>query len=882
MRISEWWSRLKGSWNGGDTARVEEELATHLALLEERFRRQGCTEQEAQRRARLDLGGVTQTVEEWQDQSRLRWLDALLSDSKHAARVFARNPLFTLAVTAPLALAIGANTSIFSVMNTLVLKPLPYAKADRIWLIVRRWPNGEVQVSQSGERFAHLVKTCRSFDGLALEEGIAAGFNLGGFGMPEYIEGGRVTRDYFRVLGARPALGRTFSTEEDQPHGPQAVILSHRLWMRRFQGAADVVGRSIQLSGKAYEVVGVMPESFQSIPPVDVWVPAQPSPHSNGNNYNLIARLKDGVSRAQANAEVEASIAAFAAQHRGNQFEQGRGELRDYRTALNAENERPLFLTLAACALILLLSCANAANLLLARTARRERELSLRAALGAGRERLFRQLITESLLLSLLVAILGTSLAKLSLPWLLSVTPLELSGRRVEIDLRVLAFSVAAALITGLLFGAFPAWRSSRRDLVQAMGGGVRTTGAAREGRLRQAMVVVEFSLGCTLLVGALMLLRTLDALNRVDPGFDSNHVLTAQMALNQSETRSQDQTNQIYERVLQRIRSVPGVESAAAASNLPLQRGLNLGFSKLSEGAQGGGHYTDWRYVTPEYQQVLRVPLLQGRWFNPTDSATAPAVAVVNQTLVQRYFPNEEPVGQMITLGDKKADGSPRLLRITGVVKDVKEHSLDEHSDPMIYVPASQVPDAIGRMVHSWFKVSWLIRTRGAAPGLEQALRSAVLEVDPQQPLVSIQPLDAVRGASLARMRFQATLTALFALLAVVLAAAGLGSVMAYAVAERRHEFAVKLALGSAPGALLRAVVRHALMLCAVGLAGGVVLTAFSGKLLSSLLYGVTAYDLVSYGLAAVVLLSAGVLAALLPSLRILRMNPASVLRSE
>lgn len=882
MRISEWWSRLKGSWNGGDAARVEEELATHLALLEERFLQQGCSPEEARRRARLEFGGVTQTVESWLDQSRLRWLDAFFRDGKHAVRVFARNPLFTLAVVAPLALAIGANTSIFSVMNTLVLKPLPYAQAERIWLVVRRWPNGrDVQVPQSSERFAHLLKTCRSFDAMALEGG-TAGFNLGGFGMPEYIEGHGVTRDYFRVLGAQPALGRTFSVEEDQPNGARAVVLSHRLWMRRFQGSPDVVGRAVQLSGNTYEIAGVMPESFQSIPPVDLWLAAQPSPHSNGNNYNLLVRLKEGVSKAQANAEVEASIATFAAQHRGHEFEQARGELRDYRTALNAENERPLLLTLAACALILLLSCANAANLLLARTAQRERELSLRAALGAGRERLFRQLITEGLLLSLLATFGGVGLAKLSLPWLLSVTPLELSGRAVEIDLRVLTFSVAAALLTGLLFGALPAWRSSRRDLIQTMGGGARTTGAAREGRLRQSMVIIEFALGCTLLVGALMLLRTLDALHRVDPGFDSNHVLTAQMALNQPETRSEEQTNQIYARVLQRIRSVAGIEAAALASNLPLQRGLNLSFTKVSEGAQANGHYTDWRYVTPDYQRVLRVPLLQGRWFNDTDTAASPAVAVVNQTLVQRYFPKEDPVGQMITLGERNLDGSPRVLRIAGVVRDVKEHSLDESSDPMIYVPASQVTDQIGRMVHSWFKVSWLIRARGASPGLEQALRNAVLEVDPQQPLVSVQPLEAVRGASLARTRFQATLTGLFALLAVVLAAAGLGSVMAYAVAERRHEFAVKLALGSAPGALLRAVVRHALMLCAVGLAGGVVLTAFSGKLLSSLLYGVTAYDLVSYGLAAVVLLSAGVLAALLPSLRILRMNPASVLRSE
>jgi putative ABC transport system permease protein len=334
---------------------------------------------------------------------------------------------------------------------------------------------------------------------------------------------------------------------------------------------------------------------------------------------------------------------------------------------------------------------------------------------------------------------------------------------------------------------------------------------------------------------------------------------------------------------VMEQVRTVPGVEAVAVASNLPLQRGLNMVFRRQGEGAEVPSHYTDWRYVTPEYRNVLRIPVVQGRWFTQSDTGSSPYVAVVNQTLVRRYFKNESALGQMIDFGETpKAGAGPRLLQIVGIVPDVKEHSLDEESDPMVYVPAAQVSDEVAHTVHSWFKVSWLIRTRGTVPQLDAVLRKAILAVDPNQPLVTVEPLEAVRGATLARSRFQAVLLSLFALLALVLAAVGLASIMAYSVAERRREFAVRMALGAAPAGVFTLVLRHAILLCAGGLAAGLTMALFTGKLLNSFLYGVTSTDTISYLAASLSLLFVGITSALIPALRIFRMNPSAILRAE
>ena len=800
----------------------------------------------------------------------------LWQDVRYGARTLAKSPGFTAVAVLALALGIGANTAIFSVVNAVLLRPLPYSEPERLVHVYWRWEKGAGD-SISAATYAFWKEHARSFEEAAGYAPTNSGFNLAGGAEPMRVRGLRVSEGFLRVLGARPALGRDFAPEEDQPGGPCAALVSQGLWRDYFGADAGVLGRQVELNGRACSVVGVLPADFHFASPVDVLLPMQlrVEPKDQGRNTAMIGRLRRGVSAAQAQGEMDALMPEFRQTYPGHARPSESGPLLvPYQQSLVGGVSRLLLTLFGAVGLVLLIACANVANLLLARGSKRRGELAVRAALGAGRWRLVRQLMTENMLLALAGGAAGLLVAVWSVPVLVSLSPAGLPrAGEIGLDSGAVAFAFLAAAATSLLFGLVPAWQGSRVDLNESLKAAAGKGGAARGGRLRGALVVAEVALSLVLLVGAGLLVQSFLRLHSVELGFDPSNLTTMQVSFNSAKYAGTAQLWEAQRRVVERLRALPGVEAVATVPSLPMERGLNNYLTLDGPGGETGAS-VESRAVGGEYFRALRIPLLRGRALADADAAGAPRVVVVNEALAGRFWPGRDPLGERVYVDHEWRE-------VVGVAGDVREVGLDQPVRPTVYVPAPQVSDGMSVMTSRWFLTSWIVRTSGPAD-VAPAMRAALREADPSLPVANVRPMGDVISGSISSRRFVLTLMGAFAALALVLTAVGLYGVLSYQVSQRTHEIGIRLALGARPRDVMRLVVVRGMELAlagiAVGLAGAFALT----RLMTSLLFGVSATDPATFVAIPVLLASVALVANYIPARRAARVDPTTALRYE
>ena len=807
-------------------------------------------------------------------------MQSLIQDLRYGARMLLKKPGFTLIAVITLALGIGANTAIFTVVNAALLRPLTYPEPERIMRLAPDWPNVSFR-NASEPKFVFWSGESQSFDGVAATIGIGSGVNLSGGGEPEFVAGVRVSADFFRVLGMNPAIGRGFTKEEDSPNGERVTILSHGLWRRRFAADPAIAGKSVSINGDPYTVVGVTPEDFRyGDGQWDVLVPMRVNPASvaQGHNYTVLARLKAGVTREQAQAEMKSIYERFKAAYPNQVWRNEVGiRVEPYLASLTAEARPMLLILLGAVSFVLLIACANVANLQLTQATARQKEMSLRQALGASRRTLARQLLTEGLLLALIGGGTGLLLAMWGVDALAALLPQGLVPRSGEIgfDWRVLAFTFGAAVITGLLFAFAPALQAARVDVNRALkeGGGKGAIGGER-GRMRSALVVAEVALALTLLAGAGLLIRTFANLRRVDPGFDPGNVLTFEVAPNGERYETTAQTADYFGRALERLKGLPGVEFAAVTSNLPLGAWLNLGVGVA--GKPDSEASTEIRMITPDYFKVMKMSIRRGRGFNEADSAGGPPAIIVNETYARRTFQSADPIGQSLTV-----EGT-RAFQVVGVVNDVKQFSLGDPAPGAVFIPVAQVDDRVMRAARRYVTMKFAVRASGDPLALSAAVKQEMLKVDPSLPLTNMRSLEQIVGRSLAEQRFYSTLLSLFAAIGLLLAGVGVYGVMSYAVTQRTHEIGVRVALGARTGDVLKLIVGKGLALALVGVALGLGASFALTRLMKDFLFGVEPADPLTFGLVALSLTVVALAACYVPARQATKVDPMIALRRE
>jgi predicted permease len=815
----------------------------------------------------------------------------MLADLRYAFRVLRKSPVFTITAVLTLALCIGANTAIYTVVDRVLVRPLPYPHPERLAIVTRHYQAAapgsadEDDDGQAGATWEALrAGTADTLD-LATTVGIGQGVNVVAGGQPSFVRQQRVSAGYFRVLGVLPELGRPFTEDEDRVNGPAVTVLSHALWTRLFNADPAIVGRTVMLRGESYAVVGVMPASFRSGTPVDLWTPVRPCARceGGGENYTIIARLKDGVSWPQADGQVGASTQAVVSDRYSKDAGHVVMRLIPLQRGATAALREPLVVLWSAVGVVLVIGCVNIAGLLLARARTRAPEIAMRLAIGASRAAIVGQLLVESIVLASAGGVAGIAIGYGSAQ--LFATLLEdafgVSGQQIGLDARVLVISGGVALLTSVVFGLLPAMQATRVNLRQTLveSGSGSIAGSARSWP-RRALVVVEVALGVVLLVGAGLLVRTFDHLMHLAPGFDGSHVMTGMLSLQDARYQSPEKVNQLFDTTVANLRAIPGVEGAAASLTLPYERALNLG-GKWGSARPGAGQIGIFNetYVTPGYFSALRIPVLRGRALNEGDSSTAPMVIVVNQAFVKRYSPDEDPIGRQISSGGVRT--------IVGVVGDIQQKAGWGSWGPLApmpaaYIPAAQTTEAFLKMVHTWFAPSWFVRLSGPSDtaGIAAGMQRAVQAVDPLLPFAKFRTLDDVRSETLAQQRAQAVLLGSLAVLALLLAAVGLYGLVANSVAERTRELGIRMALGATTCRASVAAAAPGVTLAAIGIAIGLAGARGAVTLLRHFLWGVKESDPLTFASASAVVFAAATIAAVVPALRIVRLNPIKALR--
>lgn len=810
--------------------------------------------------------------------------DDLARNVRFAARLFVRNPAFSAAVVLTLGLCIGANTAVYSVVDAILLRPLPFPEPDRLVQVVTvfstKGMSGE-QSSQTGAVWEGVRDHAPSL-AAAVSAGMVVNVNLAGEGRVESVRQHRVSAGFFHALGVNPLVGREFTRDEDRPGGPPVVLLSHAVWQRLFDGDRRLVGQTVRLRGEAYTVVGVMPDGFTSIQPADVWTPARPSTQGEGggSNYLVFGRVQPGVSRLQAEAEVGRLGQDLFRNMDIPPGSTARLHLVPLQQGLTEDVRRPIILLWGGVLAVLLIGCANVASLLLARASARTREIATRVALGGGRAAVVGQLLTESLFLAIAGGIAGLVIGKAIL-WALGrdVASAFDVWQPIGLDARVMAVTLVLSALTSLAFGLLPAFRAARVDVRQALieSGGRGIAGASRQWP-RRILVVMQVALGLALVVGAGLLTRTALGLYLQPPGFDSRHVVTGQVSLEDARYRTTANVTRFFDGALLRIRALPGVESAGVALTLPYERALNLGIRILD--GRSGTKVSSVVYVTPGFFRTLRVATLRGREIEERDQAGAPPVAAVNEAFARWFFKRRDVLGERIAVA-----GGPR--EIVGVMGDVQQRSGWGDFGPLaaiptIYVPAAQMPDAAMPLVHTWFSPSIVVRSAVAPSALLGPIQRVVAAVDPLLPLNSFRSMDQVRAESLSGQRARAELLGGMAMLALALTFVGLYGLVASGVAERLHELGIRLALGATRRQALFTVGSQGMILALTGIACGALLAVMGVPLLRGLVWGVPLFDPWTFGGAAAGILVLAAAASLLPALRATRVDPARILRGQ
>ena len=811
-------------------------------------------------------------------------MDALLQDLRLGVRMLWSRPGFTLIALFALAIGIGANTAIFSVVNAVLIEPHPYKEPGRLFML---WHN----YSQMNLPKATLsVPAYMEYrDHIPAFESVAAGMNwsanLTGKGDPERVQGARVTWNFLSTLGVTPALGRDFSSEEDRPGADREVVLTHGLWQRRFGGDAGVIGKTVALNGEDHTVIGVLPAGFAFLQPVDLFkpiafTPEQMSTDNHGNEFLIgVARLKAGATPAQGRAEMD----GLEARLRPEFYPAGWGvTIAPLREEMVGDVRPALYVLLAAVGCLLLIACSNVANLLLARATARQREIGIRTALGAGRGRIVRQLMTESVVLSVVGGVLGILVAYWGLRLLVAATPPEaagmvLGGRTPGLNPVVLGFTLGISILTGLVFGVAPALMATRLSLNETLKEGARGEGPGGHAhRLLGAFVVSQVAVALVLLVGAGLLVRSFLALRQVDPGFQADHLLTMRLSLPESRYAENDAIATFYDSLLQRLSALPGVRQAATISNLPMS-GDNSSGSFAIEGLEvKDGQpepHGDSHYVSTDYFKAMGISLVRGRFFEPRDGRDTLPVILIDQVLADRYWPGQDPLGHRISKYGEGTPDKPVWREIVGVVGHVKKYGLDGRVKEQYYFPATQLPR------RSMFLA---LRTATEPSSMVTAVRGAVRDLDPDLPVFRVRTMDQVVDDTLLTRRFAMLLLMVFASVALVLSAIGLYGVIAYSVAQRTREIGIRMALGARSQDVVRMVVRRGMTLTAIGLGCGIVVALLVTRGMASLLFGVPPTDLATFLTIALLLATVAWLAAFLPARRAARVDPMVALRDQ
>ncbi len=798
-----------------------------------------------------------------------------MHDIRFALRQLTKSPAFTAIAIITLALGIGACTAIFSVVNGVLLRPLNYAEPDRLVLLRENQLPQYPEFSVSPPNFLDWQKLAKSFTALAAYRG--QNYNLTGAREPLRLAGSRVTASYFSVYGVAPQFGRDFLPEEDSPGRNKVVILSHGLWQRQFGGAADAIGRTVQLNGEPHTVIGVMPADFQRSSNTELWAPMafsddEKAPDNRGAHYiNVAGRLRPGVTLQQARSEMDVLARQLATQYPDSNKGWGVNVflLPDY---LVRDVRVVLWTLLGAVGCVLLIACANVANLLLARANGRMREISIRAALGAGRGRIVRQLLTESVVLSLLGGALGVLIAKWGLDMLLAFAPANLPrAKELGLDGGALGFTFALSVQTGLVFGVAPAWLATGHNLNETLKEGTR--GSTESGRrwFRQGLVVAEVALSLLLLTGAGLLVRSFLRLSAINPGFEPANATAVALSLPERKYDKPEKQQQFAAQLIENLRTLPGVQAVGLTHTLPLVGDWVLGFVIAGRPpiAPSDQPSTNYYAVSPGYFQAMGIRLVRGRLFTERDTDKAPHVAIINETLAREHFPNENPLGKRINI----TNGPDDFREIVGIVSDVKQYGVDKETTAQSYEPFSQKP---------YNNLTVIIRTAGDARALHNSIRAQVFAVDKDQPVSSIRPLEVILADTMSRQRFAMLLLTVFSMVALVIAAVGIYGVMAYSVSQRTNEIGIRMALGATTRDVLRLILRQGLGVIGAGLAAGLLAALFAARLVESLLYRTSAHDPLILGGIALTLGAVAFVACLIPATRATRIDPLEALRNE
>ena len=864
---------------------MDTELRFHIEARAEDLMHSGISRQEALRRARMEFGGMDKTKEECRETRGISLFESLLQDLRYGVRVLRKSPGFTAVAVLTLALGIGANTAIFSIVDAVLLRAFPYPNADRLVFVF----NAPVKQPDALSALSYRdFRECRE-QNRVFSEMAGNSFHdltLTGAGEPAIVNTADVTPEIFSLLGVKPVAGRTLLPEDGELGAAPVTMMSENLWRGRFGANPGIIGQSISLDMRSFTVVGILPASFRypdGAARQDVWIPIAQDPlfgpllpQPNARTLSGIARLKAGVSVEEAQTEMNALGARFASEFAA----QDAGltiRVQPYRQAIVGNVKSALLILLGAVGLVLLIACANIANLLLSRATSRGREIAVRMALGAGRARIVRQLLTESALLGLLGGIAGVLLAVWCVWILRPFLPSEVTQiNSIHIGGPVLAFALALSLGAAMAFGLAPALLATPSNLQTKIKEGGERGGQRGGRRVRSFLAVAEISLAVVLLVAGGLLIRSLALVTTVNPGFDPNRVIEAEISLPQFQYSTPQQWSAFAKELLARLHGLPGMEDSALGAPLPMDRQgeATLPFSIVGNPPlpPGKSNTADYATVSPGYFHVMRIPLLRGRFFTEEDSASNPNVAIISETLAQRYFPNEDPIGRQMKFG-LFPPGTDVLREIVGIAGDVRDESLGKKPGPMMYVPFAQAPLYGGEVV---------VRSSLSAANVAAGIRQATNAIDKDLPVTDIAPFPEMIGKSISQERFRTLLLGSFSAIALALAAVGIFGVISYSAAQRTHEIGIRMALGAQPRDVLRLILAQGAKLALFGLGIGIVAALLLTRLMTNMLYSVSATDPVTFGAVAILLLGVALLACYIPARRVMTVDPMVALRYE
>ena len=872
---------------------LAEEIESHLAHAQDANVARGLSPEEAKRQAYVRFGNPRATRERvWRYRS-LSWLEDLWRDLRFAQRGLGKAPSFTIIAIFVIAVGVGVNTAVFSVINTVLLKPLTYPDPRSLVELRNTGPRGSF-AGANIPKFNIWRQQSSIFQQVAAYDFGGAGLNITGSDHPEQVEGIHVSADYFALFGAPVVAGRTFTSAEDSPHGGHVTVLSYGLWKSRYGGNPKVVGSTIQLDGQPYLIVGVIGRGFLTDTPADLWVPFQFDLNSQdmAHYFTVAARLRPGVTLPQANAQLRLAADQYRHIYGANSLPPGGGfAVLSLQESEIGDTRFPLLVLLGAVGFVLLIACANVANLLLARASSRKREFATRAALGAGRRQIIRQLLTESLTLSLAGGLLGLVLGFVGVRLLLSINPGNIprigeDGAAVTLDIHVLLFTLGISLLTGILFGLVPAISASRPNLVAALNENASRSGLGfRNGKFRSALVIVEVALTLVLIIGAALLIRTFFKLQAVDPGFATHNVLTMAMSASGDRFQRTAPVAQVIRDGTDRVLAIPGVKDVGVCNCLPMAGGFGMIFDVVgrpkgnSPFTGSAGFYSiSWRYFN-----ALKIPLLRGREFTQQDDGAAPGVVLINEAMARQYWPKGDPLNDRIQIGPGAgpafAEG-PR--QIVGVVGDTRDYGPIQDPAPTMYIPLAQMPDLETALNSRVAPLWWIIRSDLDPRTLVAPITAALHDASGGLPVAHIRTMDEIEARNTARQRFNMLLLTVFGSAGLLMAAIGVYGVMSYSVQQRTQELGVRMALGAQASDLRNMVIRQGMALALVGVILGIGGAFWLTRFLASFLFGVKTLDPIAFVATPILLCVVALLSIWIPAKRATRVDPITALRFE